>query len=92
MKNRIKQSRNTLKAYFKDKIDLLNSNAINFSKEEFIVFKQIIAKAYSVGYISESEFVELLLIVGKNVDYLNSFGFIEKSIVQIFCDIASDEL
>lgn len=92
MKNRIKQSRKTLKAYFKGKIDLLNSNAINFSKEEFILFKDIVRKSYSIGYISESEFMELTLILGKNVDYFNSFGFIEKSIVQIFCDIATDEL
>ncbi|NBQ16739.1 hypothetical protein EBU24_00285 [bacterium] len=92
MKNRIKKSQQTLKAYFKDKIDLLNSNAINFSKEEFLVFKDIIKKAYLTGYISESEFMEITLIVGKNVDHLNTFGFIEKSVVQIFCDIASEEL
>lgn len=92
MKNRIKESQQTLKAYFKGKIDLLNLNAVNFSKEEFMVFKDIIRKAYSVGYISESEFMEITLIVGKDVSHLNTFGFIEKSVVQIFCDIASEEL
>lgn len=92
MKNRIKESQQTLKAYFKGKIDFLNLNTINFTKEEFILFKLIIREAYSTGYISESEFMEITLIVGKDVAHLNSFGFIEKSVVQIFCDIASEEL
>jgi hypothetical protein len=36
--------------------------------------------------------MEITLIVWKDVGHLNSFGFIEKSVVQIFCDIASEEL
>lgn len=92
MKNRIKESRQTLKTYFKDKVDFLNLNTVNFLREDFLIFKEIIRKAYAVGYISESEFMEITLIIGKDVSHLNTFGFIEKSIVQIFCDIASDEL
>jgi hypothetical protein len=92
MKNRISESKRKLNIYFKDKVDLLNSNTTIFSKEEFILFKKIILKSYCVGYISESEFMEITLMIGKNINCLNACGFIEKSVIQIFCDIASGEL
>jgi hypothetical protein len=92
MKNRISESKRKLKIYFKDKIDLLNSNTVIFLKEDFLLFKKIILKSYCVGYISESEFMEITLMIGKNLDCLNSCGFIEKNVIQIFCDIASGEL
>ena len=92
MKNRISESKRKLNIYFKDKIDLLNSNTTIFSKEDFLLFKKIILSSYCIGYISESEFMEITLMIGKNLDSLNACGFIEKSVIQIFCDIASDEL
>lgn len=92
MKNRISKSIKILRAHLKEKIIFLNNNAPFFSKEHFIVFKKIILKSYSNGFISESEFMELTSIVGKDINHLNKFGFIEKSIVQTFCDIANNQL
>ena len=68
MKNRISESKRKLKIYFKDKIDLLNSNTVIFSKEDFLLFKKIILKSYCIGYISESEFIEITLMIGKNLN------------------------
>ena len=92
MKNRISESKRKLNNYFKDKIDLLNSNTAIFLKEDFLLFKKIILKSYCIGYISESEFMEITLMIGKNLNCLNACGFIEKNVIQIFCDIASNEL
>ena len=84
MKHRIIESKRKLKIYFKDKIDLLNSNTVIFSKEDFLLFKKIILKSYCIGYISESEFMEITLMIGKNLNCLNACGFIEKNVIQIF--------
>ena len=54
--------------------------------------KTIAQKTYNKGIISESEFVYILNILGKNVSEFNSKGFIEKSIVWFFSEIITDQI
>ena len=63
-----------------------------YSNETFNLLKIITQKSYNKGLISESEFVYIINILGKNANEFNSKGFIEKSIIWFFAETISDQL
>lgn len=94
MKNRIVYACKKLTKKLSNSTTILNSISKNniCSNETFDLLLKIIRKCYLTGIISESEFISLLSILGKNADDFNSRGFIEKSVVWFFADIAADLL
>lgn len=94
MKNRLSYACKKLTKKLSNSIHELNliSKKHVYSNETFELLKKIAQKSYIKGFMSESEFIYILNILGKNVDEFNSKGFIEKSIVWFFADIISDQL
>ena len=94
MKNRLSYACKKLTKKLSNSIHELNliSKKHIYSNETFELLKTIAQKTYNKGIISESEFVYILNILGKNVSEFNSKGFIEKSIVWFFAEIISDQL
>ena len=94
MKNRITYACKKLTKKLLNSTPILNSMSKNniCSNETFNLLLKIIRKSYLNGIISESEFISLLSILGKNTNDFNSKGFIEKSVVWFFADIAADLL
>ena len=94
MKNRLSYACKKLTKKLSNSIHELNliSKKHVYSNETFELLKIIAQKSYIKGFMSESEFIYILNILGKNVDEFNSKGFIEKSIVWFFADIISDQL
>lgn len=91
MKSRIKKSEQKLIKHFKSGVEVLNNNSIIFLHKDFVFFKTVIRDAYASGYLTESEFIDITKMLGKNLGELNSKGFIQKSIIQIVCDITNSK-
>lgn len=94
MKNRITYSCKKLTKLLSKSIDQLNSisKKHKYTDETYKLLKSICQKSYTSGLITESEFVSLLDMLGKNVDVFNDKGYIEKSIIWFFVEIMSDQL
>lgn len=94
MKNRIAYACKKLTKKLSSSTTILNSISKNniCSNETFDLLLKIIRKSYLNGFVSESEFISLFSILGKNVDDFNSKGFIEKTVVWFFADLAADLL
>ena len=94
MKNRIDYACKKLTKKLSSSTTILNSISKNniCSNETFDLLLKIIRKSYLNRIISESEFISLISILGKNANDFNSKGFIEKSVVWFFSDIAADLL
>jgi hypothetical protein len=94
LKNRIDYACKKLTKKLSNSITILNSISKNdiCSNETFDLLLKITRKSYLNGIISESEFISLLSIIGKNVNDFNSKGFIEKTVVWFFSDITADYL
>lgn len=94
MKNRITYACKKLTKKLSNSTAILNSISKNniCSNETFDLLLKITRKSYLNRIISESEFISLLSILGKNANDFNSKGFIEKSVVWFFSDIAADLL
>jgi len=94
MKNRILYSFKKLTKALSKSIHELNSISKKFiyTEETFNLLKSIICKSYKKGVITESEFVSLIKMLGKNVKEFNKKGYIEKSVVWFFVEIISDQL
>lgn len=94
MKNRIIYSCKKLTKKLSKSIEELNmhSKKYTYSKETHDLLIDIIRKAYNKSLISESEFISLINILGKNKHDFNNKGFIEKSVVFFFAEIISDKL
>jgi hypothetical protein len=94
LKNRITYACKKLTKKLSNSTAILNSISKNniCSNETFDLLLKITRKSYLNRIISESEFISLLSILGKNANDFNSKGFIEKSVVWFFSDIAADLL
>lgn len=94
MKNRITYSCKKLTKALSKSIDELNSISKKFiyTDKTFDLLKSIISKSYAKGFITESEFVTLIKMTGKNVEEFNKKGYIEKSVVWFFVEIASEQI
>jgi hypothetical protein len=94
MKNRILYSCKKLTKRLSKSIDELNSisKLHKYSNESFVLLKTICQKSYAKGLVTESEFVTLLSMLGKNVNEFNKKGYIEKSIIWFFAEIMSNQL
>lgn len=94
MKNRIDYACKKLTKKLSSSTTILNSISKNniCSNETFDLLLKIIRKSYLNRIISESEFISLISILGKNANDFNSKGFIEKSVVWFFSYIAADLL
>ena len=94
MKNRIIYSCKKLTKKLSKSIEELNliSKKFIYSEETFNVLLDICRKSYRKGLITESEFVTLIKMTGKNVEEFNKQGYIEKSIVWFFAEIMSNQL
>ena len=94
MKNRMLYACKKLTKKLSNSIHELNliSKKHIYSNETFNLLKIITQKSYNKGLISESEFVYIINILGKNANEFNSKGFIEKSIIWFFAETISDQL
>jgi hypothetical protein len=94
LKNRIVYACKKLTKKLSNSTTILNSISKNniYSNETFDLLLKITRKSYLNGIISESEFISLLSILGKNENDFNSKGFIEKTVVWFFADLAADLL
>lgn len=94
MKNRMLYACKKLTKKLSNSIHELNliSKKHIYSNETFNLLKIITQKSYNKGLISESEFVYIINILGKNANEFNSKGFIEKSIIWFFAEIISDQI
>lgn len=94
MKNRIEYAIKRLTKKLAESISMLDSvpKQYVYTDEDFLLLKSIIGKSYSLGLVSESEFVSLFKILGKNNDDFNSHGFIEKSVLWFFITIVADKV
>lgn len=94
MKNRIVYSCKKLTKKLSKSIEKLNlfSKKCIYSKENHTMLRDISYKAYAKGFITESEFISLTEILGKDVSHFNEKGYVEKSIAWFFCEIISDQL
>lgn len=94
MKNRIKYSLEKLTKRLSKSIDKLNSISEKFiyTDQTFDLLKSIVVKSYAKGIITESEFVTLINILGKNVNIFNKKNYVEKTVVWFFCEVVSNEI
>lgn len=94
MKNRIIYACKKLTKKLSNSTTILDSISKNniYSNETFDLLLKITRKSYLNGIISESEFISLLSILGKNENDFNSKGFIEKTVVWFFADLTADLL
>jgi hypothetical protein len=94
MKNRIIYSCKKLTKKLSKSIEDLNSisKLHKYSNESFILLKTVCLKSYAKGLITESEFMTLSSILGKDVNEFNKRGYIEKSVTWFFVEIIADQL
>jgi len=94
MKNRILYSCKKLSKALSKSIDELNSISKRFiyTDKTFNLLKSIVSRSYAKGAITESEFITLIDMLGKDVNEFNDKGYIEKSIVWFFAEIISDQI
>ena len=82
---------NSLMSY--DECMLLSiSKKFIYTDKTFNLLKSIVSRSYAKGAITESEFITLIDMLGKDVNEFNDKGYIEKSIVWFFAEIISDQL